>query len=189
MMYQGNIKLYKGDCLEKMKEIESESVDLCVIDPLYKLTSGGCTVTKIKGCLNPKDNIYTASGKIFKHNSIKSEEWFGEIYRVMKNGSHVYVMCNDKYIREYLCNAEKVGFKEVNVLVWNKGMHTPTQYYIEILKGYFRTSASFSSIEYVRKKCGIKVACKCLIGAMKIIWHYIRMMWQYRKVGKYNDKE
>lgn len=66
---------------------------------------------------------------------------------------------------------------------------TPTQYYIEILKGYFRTSASFSSIEYVRKKCGIKVACKCLIGAMKIIWHYIRMMWQYRKVGKYNDKK
>lgn len=66
---------------------------------------------------------------------------------------------------------------------------TPTQYYIEILKGYFRTSASISSIEYIRKRCGIKVAFKCMRGAMKMIGHYIRMMWQYRKVGKYNDEK
>lgn len=126
-----NAQLLKGDCLEKMKDIENESVDLCVIDPPYKLTSGGSAGTKIRGCVGRKDNIYAESGKIFKNNSIKSEEWFREIYRVMKDGSHIYVMCNDKYIQEYLCNAEKVGFKEVNVLVWNKGMHTPTQYYMK----------------------------------------------------------
>ena len=30
-----------GDCLERMKEIPDESVDLCVSDIPYKLTGGG----------------------------------------------------------------------------------------------------------------------------------------------------
>lgn len=62
---------------------------------------------------------------------------------------------------------------------------SPTKYYFEIIKGYFRTSASFSSLEYIRKKCGFKVAFKCFRGAMKMLWHYIKMMFEYRKVKKY----
>lgn len=65
---------------------------------------------------------------------------------------------------------------------------TPTCYYFEIIRGYFRTTASFSSLEYIRKKCGLKVAIKCFRGAMKMLWHYIKMMWEYRKVKKYEEK-
>ena len=53
-----NVQLFKGDCLEIMKDIENESVDLCVIDPPYKLTSGGRAGTKIRGCVGRKDNIF-----------------------------------------------------------------------------------------------------------------------------------
>ena len=66
---------------------------------------------------------------------------------------------------------------------------TPTAYYFEIIKGYFKTTASFSSLRYIRKKCGFKVAHKCFRGAMKMLWHYIKMMWEYRKVKKYVKKE
>jgi len=66
---------------------------------------------------------------------------------------------------------------------------TPTKYYLEILKGYFRTTASLSSLEYIRKKCGIKIAIKCFRGAMKMVWHYIKMMWQYRKVKTYEKEK
>lgn len=65
---------------------------------------------------------------------------------------------------------------------------SPTKYYLEIIKGYFRTTASFSSLRYMRKKCGVKVAAKCFRGAMKMLWHYIRMMWEYRKVKKYEEE-
>lgn len=65
---------------------------------------------------------------------------------------------------------------------------TPTSYYFEIIRGYFRTTASFSSLNYIRKKCGLKVAIKCFRGAMKMLWHYIRMMWEYRKVKKYEEE-
>ena len=62
---------------------------------------------------------------------------------------------------------------------------TPSQYYFEIIRGYFRTTASFSSLRYIRKKCGVKVEIKCFRGAMKMLWHYVKMMWEYRKVGTY----
>ena len=62
---------------------------------------------------------------------------------------------------------------------------TPTQYYIEIIKGYFNTTSSFSSLFYMYKKCGFKIAVKCFIGAMKMLWHYIKMMWEYRKLKAY----
>lgn len=65
---------------------------------------------------------------------------------------------------------------------------TPTSYYFEIIRGYFRTTASLSSLNYIRKKCGLKVAIKCFRGAMKMLWHYIRMMWEYRKVKKYEEE-
>ncbi len=65
---------------------------------------------------------------------------------------------------------------------------TPSQYYFEIIRGYFRTTASLSSLRYIRKKCGVKVEWKCFRGAMKMLWHYIKMIWEYRKVKKY-EKE
>ncbi len=65
---------------------------------------------------------------------------------------------------------------------------TPSQYYFEIIRGYFRTTASFSSLRYIRKKCGVRVEVKCFRGAMKMLWHYVKMIWEYRKVKRY-EKE
>jgi radical SAM superfamily enzyme YgiQ (UPF0313 family) len=62
---------------------------------------------------------------------------------------------------------------------------TPTQYYIQIIKGYFSTTSSLSSLYYMYKKCGVKIAAKCLIGAIKMLWHYIKMIVEYRKIDIY----
>ena len=35
------MKLYKGDCLEVLKDIPNNSIDLIVTDPPYKLVGGG----------------------------------------------------------------------------------------------------------------------------------------------------
>lgn len=61
----------------------------------------------------------------------------------------------------------------------------PTQYYIEIIKGYFKTTSSLSSLIYMYKKCGFRIAAKCLKGAMKMLWHYIKMIYEYREIGIY----
>lgn len=66
---------------------------------------------------------------------------------------------------------------------------SPTRYYYEIIRGYFKTTASLSSLYYIKKKCGAKVAMKCFQGALKMLGHYIKMMWQYRKVGVYEKEQ
>lgn len=62
---------------------------------------------------------------------------------------------------------------------------TPTQYYIQIIKGYFNTTSSLSSLYYMYQKCGFRIAAKCFIGAMKMLWHYIKMIIEYRKIDVY----
>lgn len=126
------MKNYKVNNLNFLSNtLESESIDLVVIDPPYKLTAGGDKDTILGGINSRKNNPLMLTGEVFKHNKIKSSDWFRELYRVLKNGTHCYVMCNDKYVKKYLNEAEKVGFKEVNILIWDKGMHTPTQYYMK----------------------------------------------------------
>lgn len=65
---------------------------------------------------------------------------------------------------------------------------TPSQYYFEIIRGYHNTTGRVSSLRYIRKRCGIKVEWKCFRGAMKMLWHYIKMVWEYRKVKRYGER-
>lgn len=118
--------IYNEDFL--LNNLPDNSIDLVVTDPPYKLTSGGC-----KGGLKVEFNTITEkqkqTGVMF--NIPKFEEWMPEIFRVLKDGTHFYCMCNDKNLKEILIQGEKCGFKEVNVLVWSKGMHTPLPYYMK----------------------------------------------------------
>ena len=47
-----NIKLYNADCMEVMKDMDNESVDLVLTDCPYKIISGGITIEE------RKDEIY-----------------------------------------------------------------------------------------------------------------------------------
>lgn len=65
---------------------------------------------------------------------------------------------------------------------------TPTQYYRQIIKGYFHTTSSLSSLWYMYKKTNFRIAAKCLFGAFKMWWHYIRMIFEYRKVDVFKKQ-
>ncbi len=91
----------------------------------------------------------------------------------------------DDYKNQLLLNPKEYEKWDLTHLAIMPTKLTPTQYYYQIIKGYFKTSASLSSVMYIYKKCGLKVALKCVRGAMKMLWHYIKMEWEYRKVGKY----
>ena len=53
------------------------------------------------------------------------------IYKVLKPDTHAYVFTNFKNLREMMEEAEKVGFKIHNLLVWEKNNCTPSQYYMK----------------------------------------------------------
>lgn len=77
------------------------------------------------------DNItYTRQGKLFKHNDIKFEDWLPEVYRILKQDTHCYIMINPRNLAELQMKAEKVGFKFQQILIWQKNNATPNKYYL-----------------------------------------------------------
>lgn len=123
------VDLRQGDCLELMKDIPDESIDLLVTDPPYKIVQGGCTNKAVR--LKGSNQEQLKKGTLFNNNSIKFSEWIPEVYRVLKNNSHCYIMSNDRNINELLNICEKVGFKLLNILVWGKSKHSPNRYYLK----------------------------------------------------------
>ena len=133
------MKLYNQDCIEVLKYMPDESIDLVVTDCPYHIVQGGCTTGLYgnpSGVLNrdyakaTEDTEYTRKGKIFKYNDIKFEEWLPHIYRVLKQDTHCYIMINARNLAELQTKAEKVGFKFQNILIWYKNNSTPNRYYL-----------------------------------------------------------
>ena len=131
------MKLLQGDCLELMRDIPDESIDLVVTDCPYRIVSGGCTNVKRDdeppGIFNRR-NTFTQrnakSGKLFDNNDIEFSEWLPDLYRVLKPDSHCYIMINARNLKKLQVECEKVGFKFQNILVWKKNNATPNRYYL-----------------------------------------------------------
>ena len=158
------IDLRQGDCLEILKSIPDESVDLIVTDCPYKIVAGGVTIEErkdeVKGVLRKRaisdgtacsdkwikkdpDDMPCAvrKGKMFKHNEISFSDWLPDVFRVLKPGSHCYIMINGRNLKDLQTAAEcaedtekKRGFKFVNLLAWRKNNKTPNKYYMQQLE-------------------------------------------------------
>ena len=83
------------------------------------------------GVMNDADpTTYTKQGKLFKHNDIKFSEWLPEVYRVLKQDTHCYVMINARNLKDLQQDAENAGFIFQQLLVWDKGNNVPNRYYM-----------------------------------------------------------
>ena len=126
-----------------MKTLGDESVDLIVTDPPYKVTARG-NAGNSGGMMRKK---LLMQGKIFKHNDIKPIEYIPEFYRLLKDGSHCYIMTNHVNLQEIINVATECGFKFIKSLIWNKGNKIMGQYYM----------SQFEYILFFRKGKGKKI--------------------------------
>ena len=110
-------QIYNGDCLELMKSIPDESIDLIVTDPPYKVTARGNAGNS--GGMLQKD--INKKGMVFEHNNCDIEQYLPEFYRVLKDGSHCYIMCNHTNITHFLNVIDSSSFHFVKCLIWDKG--------------------------------------------------------------------
>ena len=136
-------QIYNKDVLELMKTMSDESIDLIVTDPPYKVTARG-NAGNSGGMMQDKLSM---QGKIFKHNDIKPSEYIPEFYRLLKDGSHCYIMTNHVNLHEMLNVAKESGFHFIKSLVWNKGNKIMGQYYM----------SQFEYILFFRKGRGKKI--------------------------------
>ena len=120
------IKLINGNCLDTLKNIPNESIDLIVTDPPYPTTSRGNAGNS--GGMLQKD--INKKGKVFTYNNIDCSEYAPEFYRLLKDGSHCYVMTNHINLIDMLNTFTDVGFHFIKSLIWNKGNKIMGQYYM-----------------------------------------------------------
>jgi len=97
-------KIYHGDCLEVMKQISDESVDLCIIDPPY---------FKVKNHYWDRQWDNTQSFISWM------ELVFLEIKRILKKSGSIYVFCYPKLAFEIELELRK-HFNVLNHIVWEK---------------------------------------------------------------------
>lgn len=131
------INLMHGDCLELMKEIPDESVDLVLTDPPYTMTKRGRSCRPNWMPNNMGDNVFIGGIP-------DAEAWMAECFRVLKNRTHFYTFCNTNDLYKYLETAKKVGFKFHNLISMIKDTGMPNRWYLkqtEILLFFRKGSA------------------------------------------------
>lgn len=136
-------KIYNTNSIDFMKDIPSDSIDLVVTDPPYKITARG-NAGNSGGMMQQKLSM---QGKIFTHNDIKPSDYIPELYRILKDGSHCYIMTNHVNLHEMLNVAKESGFHFIKSLIWNKGNKIMGQYYM----------SQFEYILFFRKGKGKKI--------------------------------
>ena len=137
------MKLINDDAIKTLKSLKSECIDLIITDPPYKVTPKGCAGNS-GGMMKTK---LTMEGKIFEHNDVKPIEYIPEFYRILKDGSHCYIMTNHVNLQEILNVATECGFKFIKSLIWNKGNKIMGRFYM----------SQFEYILFFRKGKGKKI--------------------------------
>ena len=117
------IKLIKGDCLEKMKEIESGSVDAIITDPPY-----GTTACKWDSVI-PFDAMWEQLNRIIKPNGaivLFGSEPFSSALRMSNIKNYKYDWVWDKKQGGNPLNAKRMPLKTLELIhIFNKHNYNP----------------------------------------------------------------
>lgn len=104
-------KIHNIDCLEFMKSMPDNCVDLVVTDPPYEIAMGGGGILK-------KDRVYFG-GQLDKiANGFDVETTLNEIERICKK-VNIFMFCSNKQISKIMSWAEKKEYSPT-CLVWYK---------------------------------------------------------------------
>ena len=110
-----NTQIFCGDCLELIKDIPDNSIDLVVIDPPYEIPNGGGGAFGIK---KRKFRKELEDGSLTKGFDMAVLD---ELIRVMQKVNN-YIWCNKEQIRDYLNYFKKCNME---LLTWHKTNPVP----------------------------------------------------------------
>lgn len=106
--------IYNTDCIEGMKVLPGESIDLVITDPPYKCNISGA------GNMGKTWNTMEWFEDMESH-----VEWMKECYRVLKDKTHFYCFSSGNALKQLLCDAEEAGFDFKDILVIDKIHNMP----------------------------------------------------------------
>lgn len=108
-------KIYHQDCLEGMKLIPDNTIDLVITDPPFA----------IEFKAQRSNYNRTASRVLEGYNEIPQEkyyeftlDWMREVYRVLKESGSMYVFSGWNNLKDILNAQDELGFITVNHIIW-----------------------------------------------------------------------
>ena len=110
------IDLRNGDCLELMKDILDNSIDLIVTDPPYLINY------KTNYRKNKEHDFCTVIKN--DNNPELIRDYIKECYRIMKDNTAMYMFCNCDNVDYFKQELENAGFKIKNMIIWVKNNWT-----------------------------------------------------------------
>lgn len=135
-------RLYLGDCLELLKNIPDNCIDMIFADPPYYLSNGGFTVHAGK-------RVSVNKGKWDESKGVEEDykfhhAWLSECYRILKPHGTLWV--SGTYHSIYQCGyaLQTIGYKILNDITWFKPNASPN------LSGRYFT-ASHETLLWARK--------------------------------------
>lgn len=115
--------LYRGDCIEILKTIEDDSVDVIFADPPYNLSNGGITCQGGKMVSVNKGTWDESKGAEIDFEFHRS--WLSECRRVLKPDGTIWV--SGTYHSIYSCGfaMQLLGYHFLNDIAWFKSNASP----------------------------------------------------------------
>src|SRR5210317_1209851 len=102
-LFVTDVNLILGDCLDKLKELDDNSVDSIVTDPPYGLSF---------------------MGKVWDH-SVPSQAVWEECLRVLKPGGHILAFAGTRTQHRMAVRIEDAGFEIRDMIAWVYGSGFP----------------------------------------------------------------
>ena len=108
-------EIYNQNCIEGMKSISKNKIDLVITDPPFAINF------KAK-----KANYNRTSSKVLSgYNEIKPEDyydftfaWMSEVFRILKDSGSMYVFSGWNNLKDILRALDDVGFITINHIIW-----------------------------------------------------------------------
>lgn len=101
-------RVQKLDAIAELEKLPTASIDLIVSDPPYKISRKSAS---------------------FKHDDVNIADYATELYRVLKDNKHAYIMTNNDHLFEFESALHNAGFKLNGRLVWEKNTVITSGYY------------------------------------------------------------
>jgi DNA modification methylase len=127
------MKLLLGDCLDKLKELEDNSIDSIVTDPPYGLSFMGKDWDKVKATKETKSQVVKGLGAGMKMTTLADNiefekwvtEWSMECMRVLKPGGYMLAFGGSRMYHRLASGVENAGFEIRDQMMWIYGSGFP----------------------------------------------------------------
>lgn len=172
--------LLQGDCMERLKEIEDNSIDCIFADPPYFLSNGGISVQSGKQvCVDKGDWDKGGTPEyIYEFN----RKWLGLCRTKLKDNGTIWISGTHHNIHVVMRCLQELGYKVLNTITWQKTDPPPN-----LSCKFFNFSTEL--IIWARKS--VKVSHKFNYEAMKQLNGGSQMtdVWRIPAVGRWEKEQ